>query len=112
MVSKCWSASRVHRSEPGARPGLVDQLSDRRATLDETLYVLPDLVLGERIKALLQERPLCKTLEACKNEPGHGRLRSLRRSARSLGTPHQSGTWHRRRIRVPAQTQHGTDDQG
>lgn len=36
MASKCWSASRMPRSEPGARPGLVDQLSDRRATLDET----------------------------------------------------------------------------
>lgn len=94
MASKCWSVSRVPRSEPGARPGLVDQLSDRRASLDETLYELPDLVLGERIDAMLQERPLRKTLEAGKNGPGHGRLRSPRRSARSLGRPHQSGTWH------------------
>lgn len=40
MASKCWSAVRVPRSEPAARPGLVDQLPIGEQPVDETPYEL------------------------------------------------------------------------
>lgn len=76
IESKKW------HQNAGARRGCLDQ--SREHDLDwlisfpigeqpwrETLYELPDLGLGERIDAMLPDRPLRKSVEAGKNEPGH-----------------------------------------